>query len=69
MAKSPCSLFFNVMLDLFDLISPRVYVVSDSQYNEALEKQKQAKRNELERTLEYYEKRATQLRDELGKLN
>lgn len=57
------------MLDLFDLISPRVYVVSDSQYNEALEKQKKAKRLELERTIEYYEKRLAELREKLGKLD
>lgn len=58
------------MFDLLDLLgSPRVYVVSDTQYNEALEKQKKAKRNELERTIEYHEKRLDRLREELGKLD
>jgi hypothetical protein len=58
------------MFDLLDLINyPRVYVVSDSQYKEALDKQKAAKRRELERSIEYYEKRIEELRERLGKLD
>lgn len=50
------------MLDLFDLISPRIYVISDSEYKEYKERQNKEKIKELEFQKAAIEKRIEALK-------
>jgi len=56
------------MLDLFDLVSPRVYVVSEKYYEEMLEKRRTAERERLEARKEYYLGRVKEVEEDLKKL-
>ncbi|MGA0824665.1 MAG: hypothetical protein ACO3PJ_03840 [Burkholderiaceae bacterium] len=59
---------FFIMLDLFDLVSPRVYVVSEKHYEEMLEKRRTAERERLEARKEYYLDRVKEVEEDLKKL-
>ena len=59
---------FHTMLDLFDLVSPRVYVVSEKRYEEMLEKRRAEERERLEARKEYHANRIKELEEELEKL-
>jgi hypothetical protein len=59
---------FFIMLDLFDLVSPRVYVVSEKYYEEMLEKRRTAERERLEARKEYYLGRVKEVEEDLKKL-
>lgn len=56
------------MFDLFDLYSPRVYVVSDKMYDEYLQKQKDRKVAELDRSIQYYQDRVAELEKKKAEL-
>jgi peptidoglycan hydrolase CwlO-like protein len=56
------------MFDLFDSLSPRVYVVSDSEYKKYRERQNDAKIERLEEERRYYQKRLDKLDAEIESL-
>lgn len=56
------------MFDLFDLYSSRVYVVSDKMYDEYLQKQKDRKVAELDRSIQYYQDRLAELEKKKAEL-
>jgi len=56
------------MFDLFDLVSPRVYVVSEKRYEEMLEKCRAEERERLETRRQYHLDRAKELEDQLKDL-
>lgn len=56
------------MLDLFDLVSPRVYVVSEKRYEEMLEKRREEERQRLEARRQYHLDRAKELEEQLKDL-
>ena len=53
------------MYDLFDLFAPRVYVVSEKHYEEALKAKKDSRRKALEADREMLLKRVTEVEEEL----
>jgi hypothetical protein len=56
------------MLDLFDLVSPRVYVVSEKHYDELLEKRREEERERLEKRKEHHLARIKELDEQLKRL-
>ena len=56
------------MFDLFDSLSPRVYVVSDSEYKKYRDRQNHARIERLEEERRYYQKRLDKLDDEIESL-
>lgn len=56
------------MFDLFDSLSPRVYVVSDSEYKKYQERQNHAKIERLKEERRYYQKRLDKLDAEIESL-
>jgi len=56
---------FHTMFDLFDLVSPRVYVVSEKHYEEMLEKRREEERERLETRRQYHLDRAKELEEQL----
>lgn len=56
------------MFDLFDLVSPRVYVVSEKRYEEMLEKRRAEERERLETRRQYHLDRAKELEGQLKDL-
>ena len=56
------------MYDLFDLFGPRVYVVSEKHYEEALKKRKEAERKDLEERRERLLARVAEIDEALEKL-
>lgn len=59
-------LFF--MFDLYDLLSPRVYVVSEKQYDEILDKKRKRHREALEARRKVYEGYIADIDKELKEL-
>ena len=68
MGRMELSRPLSIMLDLFDLVSPRVYVVSEKRYEEMLEKRRAAERERLESRKEYYLARVKEIEEDLKKL-
>lgn len=56
------------MFDLYDLLSPRVYVVSEKQYDEMLDKKRQRRREALEARRKVYEGYIADIDKELKEL-
>jgi len=56
------------MFDLYDLLQPRVYVVSEKQYDEMLDKKRQRRREALEARRKVYEGYIADIDKELGEL-
>lgn len=56
------------MFDLYDLFAPRVYVVSEKQYDEMLDKKRQHRREALEARRKVYEGYIAEIDKELGEL-
>lgn len=56
------------MFDLYDLFAPRVYVVSEKQYDEILDKKKQHRREVLETRRKSYEDCIAEIDKELEEL-
>ena len=56
------------MFDLFDLVSPRVYVVSEKHYDELLEKRREEERERLEARKEHHLARIKELDEQLKRL-
>lgn len=56
------------MFDLCDLLAPRVYVVSEKQYDEMLDKRRQRRREALEARRKVYEDYIAEIDKELGGL-
>jgi len=56
------------MFDLYDLLQPRVYVVSEKQYDEMLDKKRQRRREALEDRRKVYEGYIAEIDKELNEL-
>lgn len=56
------------MFDLYDLLGPRIYVVSDEQYNKFLQQKREAKLESLKREKERLEARLKKLDEEITQL-
>lgn len=56
------------MIDLFDLVSPRVYVVSEKHYDEILKKRRDEERERLEARKRYHLELVEKLDKELENL-
>lgn len=56
------------MFDLYDLFAPRVYVVSEKQYDEMLDKKRQHRCEALEARRKVYEGYIAEIDKELGEL-
>jgi hypothetical protein len=56
------------MFDLYDLLQPRVYVVSEKQYDEMLDKKRQRRREVLEDRRKVYEGCIAEINKELNEL-
>jgi hypothetical protein len=56
------------VLDLFDVMAPRVYVIPDSAYQEYTEKQNKKRVAELDSSISYYEDQIGLLRAKREKL-
>lgn len=56
------------MLDLFDLVAPRVYVVSEKRYEEMLDRRRKEQRTGLEARKESYLKAIAKIDEELEAL-
>lgn len=54
------------MLDLLDLVSPRVYVVSEKHYEEILDKRRKAERERLEARRDYHKEALAKIEKELS---
>lgn len=51
------------MSDFFDLLGPRVYVISDSVFKEYEEKVKKSKLEKLDKEIKYYEEYVGKLKE------
>lgn len=51
------------MSDFFDLLGPRVYVISDSVFKEYEEKIKKSKLEKLDKEIKYYEEYVGKLKE------
>ena len=58
----------NMFYNHFDLMRPRVMVVSDKMYQEAQQKKLQARLDYLVEQKEYYEKEIKEVKDEMSEL-
>lgn len=56
------------MFDLYDLLAPRVYVVSEKRYEELLDKRRKARAEELKTEKERLEARIAKIEEELTSL-
>lgn len=56
------------MFDLYDLFQPRVYVISEKQYDEMLDKKRQRRREALEDRRKVYEAYIAEINKELNEL-
>lgn len=56
------------MFDLYDLLGPRVYVVSDEQYNKLLQHKRDAKLGSLRHEKERLEAKLKRLDEEIAQL-
>lgn len=56
------------MFDLYDLLGPRVYVVSDEQYNKMLKRQRDAKVEALTLERDRLKTRLNKLDEEIAQL-
>lgn len=56
------------MFDLYDLLAPRVYVVSEKRYEEILDKRRKARAEELKTEKERLEARIAKIEEELTSL-
>lgn len=57
------------MYDVFDLFSPKVYVVSDKMYTEYKDRQLEKQREALRQDIEYHQKCILKLEERLEKLS
>ena len=58
----------NMFYNHFDLMRPRVMVVSDKMYQEAQQKKLQARLDYLEEQKEHYENEIKEVKDEMSEL-
>ena len=61
--------YLSFMFDLYDLLSPRVYVVSDDQYKKMLQSKRESKLNYLKQERERYEQRLKRLGEEIAEMS